>query len=235
MSEVGTRPRWRDVLVVFALGVVIVGGVVHYGRGLAGEDDPAAHNAVQGRAASRSPTAQETAELDGAPPAEPVDPAAPTRTCWDGRETTSLRLCGLPEGARGLAWVFPSFARDRAQCHKASPNSDSYPVVDSYECFQTALGQPVTITYDQVEDPVQVQRWLLARLGPARMHEIPSAQGSRYIFSDGVSRPARITGMYERFPYAVSVYADSPEAAVRAWRLLVEQRAPGKIRGVRTG
>ncbi len=31
--------------------------------------------------------------------------------------------------------------------------------------------------------------------------------------------------MYEQFPYVVSVYAASPQAAVAAWRLLVRQRA----------
>jgi hypothetical protein len=236
MSEVGTRPRWRDALVLLVLGAVIIGGLVHYGRGLGDDGGPDTSNVVQSPAPTRSPTAQETAELDGAPPADPGDPPAPGGgTCWDGRATTSLRLCGLPAGARGLEWVFPSFARDRVQCHKAAPNDDSYPVVDSYECFQRALGRPVTITYDEVKDPVQVQRWLLARLGSAHMHAIPSAHGDRYVFSDGVSRPARITGMYERFPYVVSVYADSPPAAIRAWRLLVEQRPTDQIRGVRAG
>jgi hypothetical protein len=236
MSEVGTRPRWRDALVLLVLSGVIVGGVVHYGRGLSDEDSGATHSAVESAGPTPSPTAEATAELDGAPSADPTDPPAPSGgTCWDGRPTTSLRLCGLPEGARGLAWVFPSFARDRAQCHKASVNPDSYPVVDSYECFQRALGEPVTVTYDEVTDTEQTERWLLARLGPAHMHEIPGVHGGRCIFKDGVSRPARITGMYDRFPYVVSVYAATPQAANRAWRLLVKQRPPGKIRGVRAG
>jgi hypothetical protein len=236
MSEDGTRPRWRDALVVFVLGLVIISGVVHYGRGLGADDDrPTAHG-VQSSAPSQSPTAQETAELEGASPTDPTSPPAPSGgTCWDGRETTSLRLCGLPEGARGLEWVFPSFARDRAQCHKARPNPDSYPVVESYECFQRALGKPVTVTYDLVQDPAQVARWLLSRLGPAHMHEIPGAHGGRSIFKDGASRPARITGMYAKFPYVVSVYAESPQAANRAWRLLVKIRPSSTIRGVRAG
>jgi len=236
MSEVGTRPRWRDALVLCVLGAVIVGGLVHYGRALGDDDDSTTTNLVQSPAPTQSPSAEETAELEGAPPADPADPVVPSRaTCWDGRETTSLKLCGLPEGARGLAWVFPSFARDRAQCHKARPNADSYPVVDSYECFQRALGQPVTVTYDLVEEPGQVERWLLARLGPAHMHELPAPGGGRRIFKDGVSRPARITGTYQRFPYVVSVYAATPQAANRAWRLLVEQRPSDQVRGVKNG
>ncbi len=40
--------------------------------------------------------------------------------------------------------------------------------------------------------------------------------------------------MYAQFPYVVSVYAASPQAAVRAWRKIVRQRAPETVRGVRT-
>jgi hypothetical protein len=234
MSEVGTRLRWRDALVLAVLAAVIIGGVVHYGRALGGRDEPLA-GGQRSTSGGPSPTAGATAELDSAPPTDPgARPAANSSTCWDGRETSSLKLCGLPEGARGLAWVFPSFARDRLQCHKARPNADSYPVVDSYECFQRALGQPVTVTYDQVKDPAQVERWLLARLGANHRRELPGLHGGRCIFKDGTTQPARITGMYEQFPYVVSVYADSPQAAGRAWKLIVRQRSTQWIRGVRS-
>src|SRR5262249_11920402 len=149
-------------------------------------------------------------------------------TCWDGRETSSLELCGLPDGIRGLKWVFPSFARDRLQCHKARPNADSYPVVESYECFQGALGQPVTVTYDQVKDPAQAERWLRDRFGKEHRKKLPGAHGGRYVFKDGTGRPARITGMYKRFPYIVSVRAYSPQAAYRAWKVLVQMRSTEK-------
>lgn len=243
MSEVGVRPHWRDALVVAALAVVIIGGLVHYSSALGGDDERSAdgptsgltHSPTSPQTSPQTPSSGATAQLEGAPPTDPATPAAPTAgTCWDGRETTALRLCGLPEGSRGLAWVFPSFARDRGLCHPAQPNDDSYPVVASYECFQHALGQAVTVTYDQVQDPAQVEAWLLARVGAQHRHEIPGAHGGRCIFTDGVNRPARITGMYERFPYVVSVYADSPQAASHAWRALVKQRPTQKIRGIRS-
>jgi hypothetical protein len=235
MSEVSVRPRLWDALVLLVLAVVIVGGLVHYGRPEGdgrGTTASAQATASVSPPVATSPTAEATAPPDSPSPSSPATPPAQSRTCWDGRDTTSLRVCGLPEGARGLAWVFPSFARDRPWCHEATPNDDSYPVLTSYACFQRALGQPVTVTYDQVKDPAQVRRWLLARVGPAHMRTVPGPNGGRRMFLDGVSRPARITGTYNRFPYVVSVYAASPQAAVRAWRLLVRQRPEDQIRGV---
>jgi hypothetical protein len=237
MSEVvGARPRWRDALVLAVLAAVIIGGLVHYGRGLRGGDTPSA-GGPESPSASLSPTDEATAQLEGAPPTDPAAPATPAAprggTCWDGREIAALKLCGLPAGARGLEWVFPSFARDRELCHKAPANDDSYPVVESYACFQQALGQPITITYDHVNDPAQVERWLVARLGTKHRRDIPGAHGGRCIFSDGANRPARITGMYAQFPYVVSVYAASPQAAVRAWRTIVRQVPPEMVRGIR--
>jgi hypothetical protein len=43
----------------------------------------------------------------------------------------------------------------------------------------------------------------------------------------------RIAGMYLRFPYVVSVYAATPQAASRAWKVLVDQRPEQEIRGIR--
>jgi hypothetical protein len=236
MSEGAARARWRDALVLTVLAVVILGGVIHYGRGLAEDDAPAgapSAGPTRSTAPAPSPSAQETAQLESGPPTDAASPpAAAEATCWDGRATTSLRLCGLPEGARGLAWVFPSFERDRPFCHQAPRNADSYPVVESYECFQRAAGRPVTVVYDQVQDPERVEDWLLARLGRQRMHRVPGPNGGRCIFTDGRSRPARITGMYDRFPYVVSVYSESPQAAKAAWKRLAF-RDEAQIRGTR--
>ena len=222
------RPRWHDALAVGVLAVLLCAGLVYYGRGMSDEPAETADDH-----SSQAPGAQ--AQLvESEPTNDPVPPVVPAvGSCWDGRPTTAMSLCGLPDGARGLEWVFPSFADDRALCHKARPNPDSYPVAESFVCFQRALGRPVTITYDQIEDVDKVEGWLLQRLGEQSMREVPGAHGGRCIFRDGRSRPARITGMYEEFPYVVSVYAESPQAAAHAWRAIVKQRPPQFVRGVR--
>jgi hypothetical protein len=233
MSDVGARPPWRDALVLAVLAAVLIGGLVHYGRDLAEDDNPSAAG-TDSPSAKTSPTAEATAQLEGAPPSDPTVPQPPgAGTCWDGREIAKIKLCGLPDGARGLAWVFPSFDEGRPRCHESRPKDDSYPVVESYECVERALRQPVTITYEQVKDAAQVERWLVSRLGMRHMHRIPGAHGGRWIFKDSASRPTRITGLYVEFPYVVSVFARNPRAAERAWRVLVRQRPPEMIRGTK--
>lgn len=246
------RPRWRDALVLTLLAVVIAGGLVHYGRDVLDDraDDTArptsgtsavrspAPSAAPSSAPAPSPSAEETAELDGAAPTDPASPPpAPARggTCWDGRAAASLKLCGLPDGARGLEWVFPTFAEQRFDCRRAERNPDSYPVRLSYECFLEIGRQPVTVVYDQVDDPAATERWLLSRLGPDAMRELPGAgkHGGRCLFADARNSPARVTAAYEHFPYVVSVYAGSMPVARAAWGDLVRMRAEDRIRGVR--
>jgi hypothetical protein len=234
MAEAGTRSRWRDTVLLVALALLLASGLVYYGHAMTDEPSTAPEDSSS-TAAPRVQTPDQ-AQLEGAPPTDPAAPAPVTGgTCWDGRATTALSLCGLPDGPRGLAWIFPSFAEDRPFCHRAEPKPDSYPVVESFECFQRALGQPVTITYDQIEDVDRVETWLLQRLGKQSKREVPGAHGGRCIFRDGHSRPARITGMYEKFPYVVSVYALSPQAAAQAWRSIVRQRPPQFVRGLPAG
>jgi hypothetical protein len=244
------RPRWRDALVLTLLAVVIAGGLVHYGRDVLADRRTDTARPTSGTSAVRSPapsassapapspSAEETAELESAPPTDPASPPpAPARggTCWDGRAAASLRLCGLPDGARGLEWVFPTFAEQRFDCSRAARNPDSYPVRLSYECFLRIAGQSVTVVYDQVDDPAATERWLLSRLGRDAMRELPGVgqHGGRCLFSDGRNTPARVTTAYEHFPYVVSVYADNMRVARAAWADLVRMRAEDKIRGLR--
>jgi len=234
MAEMSKRPRWVDTLLLVVLAVLLVVGLVYYGRDMM--DEPSTAPDVSSSTSTASPSPSATSESPSPTEATPTSTATPTptvaATCWDGRPAASLSECGLPEGRRGLAWVFPSFVRDRPFCHPAEPKPDSYPVVVSFECFQQALGQPVTINYDQAQDVDRVRAWLLQRLGQQSMHKLPGAHGGRLIFKDGQRSPARITGMYAKFPFVVSVYAVSRPAAVRAWRSIIRQRPPQFVRGM---
>ncbi len=177
------------------------------------------------------------------PPRRPADRRPPTPdpeprggTCWDGRETTSLRLCGLPQGARGLEYVFPTFAEDRrAFCHQTDTDPDSYPVLVSYECFLKLDGQSVTVIYEQVDDSERVRTWLLQRMGKEAMREVKGSNGGRTYFTDTRNLPSRYTGFYNRFPYVASVFASSPQAAEKGFEQLVLMRPESRIRGKRAG
>jgi hypothetical protein len=227
MVDQGTRPRWRDALFVTAIAIVLVAGLIHYGTQMS--DEPVANPDDE---TSQAPRAQATAELGSAPTADPTTQPVEKSTCWDGRPTASLMLCGLPDGARGLTWVFPSFSLDNLSCHKAR-RAPAYAVVASFECFERVMGRPVTITYDQVADVRQVESWFERSFGLGHRIEMPGAHGGRCVFKDGAGRPARISGMYERFPYVVSVFAPDRKVAERAWQTLVRQRSPQSLRGVR--
>ena len=230
MGEVGTGPRWRDALLLTAVAIVLVAGLIHYGMELSQERADS-----RAQETSRTPTARATAELENAPAtsaARPAQTAQSLSTCWDGRQTKSLALCGLPDGARGLSWVFPSLALDQERCHPAQ-QEPAYAVVVSIECFEQVMGSPVTVTYDQVTDVGQVEEWFEDSFGIGHRIEMPGALGGRCVFKDGVGTPARISGMYERFPYVVSVFAPSRVVAERAWQRLVDTRSARLLRGVR--
>ena len=227
MAEVGTRSRWRDTVIVGALALLLAAGLVYYGHRMT--DEPASAPDKSSSTPHHTPRPSWTARRRPIrPPRRP-----PTGTCWDGRPTTALSLCGLPDGARGLAWVFPSFAKDRPFCHRAEPKPDSYPVVESFECFQRLPRQAGHdhLRPDRGRRPGRGLAAPAARQGEhARGARAPTAAGASSATVS--SRPARITGMYERFPYVVSVYAVSPQAAAHAWRQIVRQRPPQFVRGV---
>lgn len=249
----GARARWRDALVLTALTGFIVSGLLYYSNGLDEEpNDKATTSAVQdsvaptaspgddvtatdGGATSATPTPSSTPSSAPSTSSPPPD-AEPRGTCWNGRETASLRNCRLPTGVRGLEYVFPSFAEDRlAFCHEADTDPDSYPVVESYECFLELDGQSVTVIYEQVDASERVRTWLLQRMGKDAMREVKGSNGGRTYFTDTRNLPSRYTGFYNRFPYVASVFASSPRAAKQAFEELVLMRPESRIRGQRKG
>ena len=78
------------VVVVVALLVVLLGG----------DDGDAADRAAD------DPTTSAATESASETP-------APAFTCWDGTGAAALEECSLPEGAAGLAWVFPQLSLSR--------------------------------------------------------------------------------------------------------------------------
>jgi hypothetical protein len=235
------RARARDWLAVGAIALVLLVGLVHFGRDLsAPAPAPSAGGAAVSASAEPTPTTSTPtpqARLDNSPTSAPAEPTPGPNpgTCWDGRATSSLSLCGLPHGTRGLAWVFPSLDPDRSSCRpaRASDGRPAYAVVTSYICFERALGQPVTVTYDEVADVHEVEAWMDDQVGAANVVDLPGAHGGRCLMVDTDQRPARISGMYERYPYVVSVFAPTKNAALRAWKQMVEQRPSGAVLGTR--
>ena len=83
MAEGGSRPHWRDVGVLVVLAVLLVGGLVHYGRDLS---EPAA---TTGDKPSASPPRVPRRSSRARRRPIRAQPAPPSGgTCWDGRPTT---------------------------------------------------------------------------------------------------------------------------------------------------
>jgi hypothetical protein len=95
-----------------------------------------------------SPSAPESA-----PPPSPVaetsaaPPSAPQARCWDGSTAPALDQCSMPEGAAGLAWLFPQLQGQ--QCR--SPRQIGSGVVVRVLCSATLPdGSTVRVGYYQV-------------------------------------------------------------------------------------
>jgi hypothetical protein len=242
------RTRRRDWAYVAVLALVLVSGLVYFGRGLDGAprangeptsgetarlqssetSDPASPQATSpAPAPTTEPSTPSVAPSPEATP-ESTPPAAPPVTCWDGSSAGERSSCTQPTGVQGLEWVFPSLDHVLASCNRARPGSqDDYAVSLSWVCFATAGGEPVTVTYDLVDDPGEVRTWMERRVGRAGV----TTQGGRSMMRDVDQEPVRFTAVYDRFPYAVSVFAPTRAAAVAAWQSLVEMRPARSVTG----
>jgi len=103
---------WAVLGGVVAIAIFAGGGVWLLSG--SGEEEPAAAEPT-----SAAPSEPESAPAS--PSSTPVaasPPAAPAR-CWDGAEAPTVAECSLPEGAAGLAWLFPQVAGQ--QCRPPKP------------------------------------------------------------------------------------------------------------------
>lgn len=247
MSDDPSRPRSWDALLLVAVAIVLLGGSVYYGVGVfrdtrssAGEQlRPTSSDASSDASGDAGPTPVPT-EPSPAEPTEPTEPTAPTEpsrpgTCWDGQVTASLATCPLPSGDAGLAWVFPSFDPQSPQCRPAPLEDRAYAVTRSWICAERVGGRRVTVAYDEVVDPSQLASWMVAKAGAERVTAIDGARGGRLVMDDTAGRPARITSVYARLPWAVSVFAPDAATALAAYDRIVRQRAPQAVRGQVSG
>lgn len=224
------RPRWRDVALVTLVAAVLVTGLVYFGQQMQSSDAPGDTDVATTPSASVTPTPPPSPDVS-VEPSGPGGLAAPaTVLCWDGRTSSTVGRCGLPQGPEGLAWVFPSFSATQDRCRPAS-RAPEYAVIASYECFETIGDTPVTITYDQVTDLDATMRWFNTDLDAERT-PLPGADGGRLRYTDVTALPVRISGTYLSYPYVVSVFAPTRHLALRAWRSLVQHRPPQSVRGV---
>lgn len=120
---------WAVLGCVLAFGLVAV--VTSYVVSLV--DDPAAEATSADAPAEPGPGAGNSA------------PVAAVR-CWDGSGAESLASCSLPDGAAGLAWVFPRLSEQAC----GQPTADGRGVVLLVLCSSTlADGSPIQLSYYQ--------------------------------------------------------------------------------------
>lgn len=91
---------WLGLGGVVVLALTVLGGARLLGGAGAGADDAAA-------SAATAP-----AEADSSPVASAAGPSSAIR-CWDGTGEQAVDDCSFPDGAAGLAWVFPHLAEQR--------------------------------------------------------------------------------------------------------------------------
>ena len=213
---------------------VIVGGLVHYGRGL-GDDDAGRPAAPGAPRPAPHRAAEATAQLEGAPPTDPAAPPAPRPVAPAGTAARPPRsgCADCPTGRaawRGCSRRSPATApcaTRPARTTTATPSSSPTSASSS------ALGQPVTVTYDQVKDPEQVERWLLAAARPGPPHGDPG-RPRRPLHLQGRREPAGAD--HRRCTSGSPTSSRSTPRARRPLaepgRSIVRQRPPQTIRGV---
>lgn len=218
-DEQDLRWLWGAVGGLVAIG--LFAGVGVWLLGSSGDDAPAA-------AASPSTSAP-------APPAQP-EPETPTPVagsaqpppqarCWDGSVAPGVESCPMPDGAAGLAWVFPQLAGQRCR----PPRQNGPGVVVRVLCSATlADGTKVQLGYYQwasVQDGLDYyDAQGLARTDADGFHDWTTTLGKR----------TKTAVLYAEAPYSRTLVfrtrsADSPELQH------LQPRQPDRLRGEPVG
>ncbi|MCW2797578.1 hypothetical protein [Nocardioides sp.] len=226
----GPRRQWRRAGAAF--GLVAVATAVLAGVELT-RDDPQPSGATSTPSASSSqspPSAPPTSTQPSVPDPTGADPAAQFR-CWTGARVASLDGCAEPNGAAGLAWVFPSL--DPAACTNQLAAAPVPQLRQLYECRARAAGQDVNITYVEWRSVADALNYFDAK-SPRRV-TIRGPRGRPLRFSwVYVTPPGDYTGALSYTDAPFSVVVRAPDAASRsaAEHDLIRLRRTAELTGV---
>lgn len=163
-----------------------------------------------------------------APVPEPPPPPVEVR-CWDG-SIAEPDACGIPDGLRGLAWVFPSLNVRSPRCGPVERAPRALERPTELRCAYQFQQELVTVTYSRRTTLNRGLSYLDAIFptGP-----LPLA-GGLLRFEDAERRPAGYEAAlaYADYPFAVEVSA--PDAVTRDAALedLVQLRPAGQLEHV---
>jgi hypothetical protein len=174
----------------------------------------------QGEGGASRPTEKPTQE------AQP-----PAYRCWDGSPARKLDSCGRPEGARGVAWVFPKF--DETNCLAGLVPADS-PRLRIWQCrYELSDGALVKVNFTEwkrydrgfadYDNEAEVSRNDVPVLGSREVvrHHWLRFTGTRY----------KVARMYKGEPWSATLYALTPEQRAAGVREVLQMRPWGQLRG----
>ena len=199
------------LLALVAIGALV--GVVVVVRGLVGDDDP-------GTERSDPVTAPSSATPEPTPSS-----SAPAVRCWDGSAAEQLAECSRPEGAAGLAWVFPNLAAQKC----GAPTQTGQGVVLRILCV------------DRLTDGTRVQvgyyQWRSVRAGTAFYDGqglTRADEGGFLRWTGGSGGTAKSAVLYDSAPFSITAtFPAGLDAAVDAEILVLGP--PDQLRGEPVG
>jgi hypothetical protein len=211
----GTPPGRQPWLVglLAAVAVAALLGAVLLVRSLL-SDDPGEERSDPAPTGSSSPTQE--------PTPTPTAAAAPAVRCWDGTSVEQVAQCSRPDGATGMAWVFPNLAGQKC----GSPTQTGPGVVLRILCVdRLADGTRVQVGYYQ---------WQSVRAGTA----FYEGQGLSRADANGLSQwtggsgeTAKVAVMYAQAPFSLTVTLPVAAQGAPDAPGLVALRPPDQLRG----
>lgn len=148
-------------------------------------------------------------------------------TCWNGEQKARAE-CGLPGGVAGLRWVFPSFKPLSGRCERTQFADRGAPRPLEVVCVERIRDTPVTITYTRRTTVRRGQSYVASNypgIKPGRSekgelltYRAPAPEGGY-----------RLTRLYDRYPFSVSIVAPSKALREEALKRLVSSRSAAQI------